>query len=346
MVQVINNCGWVARRALGGFFSGATGCVIAMAVGRAGAAADGMGQSASLTEILAQFPGQHPFATAIAGCFFGTVGGIIERSAYKAILGGWLGMIGGMIGGLAYPMFQNIFQSFHYGFSFSMAGAWCIAGAMVGLSSGLLEGTRSKITAGILGGLIGGGVGGGIGSQMYGALLMEIGGAQTPSWGASRVVELLSGGLIGALMWFALGAAEKLYIFRRRQMVGAIKKVCDFCHFENILKAWYCAQCGSALQVAANREQIQPTPFRGLERVSNAFLFLSWLSSAVGVVMAVVIFLSFAVQDFLFGLFGALIVGLAIYIVSIIFKATAEIIRIGIQVTDRLTRENIITKGG
>ena len=83
-----------------------------------------------------------------------------------------------------------------------------------------------------------------------------------------------------------------------------------------------------------------------MERVSNAFLFLSWLSSAVGVVMAVVIFLSFAVQYFLFGLFGALIVGLAIYIVSIIFKATAEIIRIGIQVTDRLTRENIITKGG
>lgn len=346
MAQVINNCGWVARRALGGFFAGSTGCLIAMAVVRAGAAADGSGASRSLTEVLAQFPGQQPFATAIAGCFFGVVGGIIERSAYKSLLGGGLGLIGGLIGGLSYSIFENLFRGQLYGFSLAMAGAWSIAGAMVGLSSGLLEGTRSKITAGIVGGLLGGAVGGGVGSQMYGALLMEIGAMQSPAWAASRAIEMLSGGIIGALMWFSLGAAEKLYIFRRRQMVGATKKVCDFCHFENVLKAWYCGQCGSALQVAANREQIQPTPFRGLERVSNAFLFLSWLSSSVGVVMGIVIFVSFAVQNFLFGLFGALIVGLVIYIVSILFKAAAEMIRIGIQVTDRLSRENVTTKGG
>lgn len=342
MAKIINNCGWVARRALGGFVAGGTGCLLSIAVSRATLVMDPSANiSQDFSGLLKFFPGQMPFATAIAGCFIGTVGGMIERSAYKSFLGGILGAMGGSIGGFVYPLFEVLFKGQLYAYSFSMASTWCIVGAMVGLTSGLLEPARSKVLAGILGGLIGGGLGGGIGSQMYGAILMEIANVGKSPWMAGRLLEFVSGGIIGILVWFFLGFAEKLYIFRRRQLVESTKKLCDFCHGENALNAWYCAQCGSALQVAATREQIRVTPYRGLERVSNAFHFLSWLSATVGVVTAIVVFLSFLIQNFLFALFGAILVALVVYIISIIFKAMADIIKMGIQVSEKLTRENL-----
>lgn len=340
MAKIFNNCGWVARRALGGFFAGGMGWIISIAVARVNFITSKGTGSPTLTEWLSFFPGQSHFSCAIAGCFLGTVGGMIERSAYKAFLGGLLGMIGGLLGGFSYPLFEKFFSGGLYAYSFSMASVWSIAGAMVGLTSGLLEGTKSKIVAGILGGWIGGALGGGIGSQMYGAMLMEIGNVEKNPWIIGRLLEAISGGIVGLHVWFFLGFAEKLYIFRRRQLIETSKKVCDFCHAENPLNGWYCAQCGSALQVAATGEQIQPTLFRGLERVSNAFQFLSWLSATVGVVTAIVVFLSFLIQNFLFALFGSLLVALIIYMISIIFKALADAVRMGIQITDKLSREN------
>lgn len=339
MARIVNNSAWVARRALGGFFAGAMGWLIAIAVSRVGFVTGGGGDHPSFTQILDFFPGQTPFPSAIAGCFIGTVGGMIERSAYKSFLGGLLGAIGGTLGGFSYPLVEGLLKGNIYAYSFSMASVWCITGAMVGLTSGLLEGTRSKILAGIGGGLIGGALGGGIGSQMYGAMLMSLGSPDKTPWLLSRALEFLAGGIVGVHVWFCLGFAEKLYIFQRRQLVEATKKVCDFCHFENTLNAWYCGQCGSALQVAATREQIRVTPFRGLERVSNALQFLSWLSATTGVVLAVVIFLSFLIQNFLFSVFGSLLVALSIYMISILFKAMSDTVKMGIQVSEKM-REN------
>ncbi len=340
VAKVIGNFGWVARRALSGFSAGAVGCTVAIAIARTlqfeSVSTDAFART------LDYFPGQIPLSTAVAGCFIGTVGGMIERSTYKCFLGGILGALGGLLGSLSYPHFKQIFTGYLYSYSFSMAGAWGIAGAMLGLTSGILEGTKSKILAGTIGGLVGGMLGGGVGAQMYGAMLIEIHGRENLSWAVGRSLELCAGGVVGVLQWFVLGIAEKLYIFKRRQLGESSKKVCDHCQSENGLRAWYCATCGAALQVAATRDQITVTPFRGLELISNAFQYLSWLSATTGVVMAVVVFISFITQNFIFAVFGSLLVGLIIYIVAVIFKGLADSIRMGIQVSEKLSKENVV----
>lgn len=340
VAKMIGNFGWVARRSLGGYFAGAVGCTVAIAVARTmqfeSASTD------AFARMLDYFPGQIPVSTAVAGCFIGAVGGMIERSTYKCFLGGILGALGGMLGSLAYPHFKQIFTGYLYNYSFSMAGAWGITGAMLGLTSGILEGTKSKILAGTLGGLVGGMIGGGVGAQMYGAMLVEIHGRENLSWTIGRGLELASGGVVGVLQWFVLGIAEKLYIFKRRQLVEGSKKVCDHCHTENGLRAWYCAHCGAALQVAATRDQISVTPFRGLELISNAFQYMSWLAATTGVVLAVVVFMSFIAQNFIFAVFGSLLVALVIYIVAVIFKGLSDSIRMGIQVSEKLSKENVV----
>ena len=333
LAKVINNCGWVARRALGGFFAGGLGFLLALAVSRI--LRFQSGASLSFPQFLELFPGQSAFPSAIGACFVGTVGGMIERSAYKCFLGGLLGAGGGAIGSIAYPFFEKLFRGQLYHYSLSMGGSWALAGAMIGFSSGLLEGTKRKMTVGTLGGLVGGAIGGAIGSQMYGAMLMEAGGMDSIPWAVGRTIELLSGGIVGISLWSFLGLSEKLYIYRRRQLAQADSKVCDQCLCENGLRAWYCAQCGAALQVAASREQIRVTPFRGIERISNAFQFLAWLSATAGVVTAAVIFLAFLAQNFLFAFFGSLLVALVVYILSTFFRALADALRMGMQLAEK-----------
>jgi len=335
VAQIIHNCGWIARRALGGFFAGGMGWLISIAVSRT--VELDHANAASFVEMLDLFPGKSILSCAIAGCFIGTVGGMIERSAYKSFLGGLLGVIGGLLGGLAHPAFDNLFKGQLYAYSFSMSGSWALTGAFVGLTSGMLEGTRNKILIGIAGGLIGGLLGGGISSQMYGALLMEVPSLEKLPWFAGRLIEFGVGGIVGVIIWSMIGLSEKLYIFKRRQLLEASKKVCDNCHTENILNAWYCSQCGSALQVAASREQIQVTPYRGLERIANALQFLSWLSATTGIVTVLVVFLSFLLQNFLFALFGSLLVALVVYIISVLLKSAAETVRIFMQLTEKLS---------
>lgn len=340
VARIINNFGWVARRSLGGYFSGAVGCMLSIAVART-LNFDTSPQDA-FARMLDFFPGQIPTTTAIAGCFVGAVGGMIERSTYKCFLGGVLGGLGGVLGSLAFPHFKQIFAGYLYNYSFSMAGSWAITGAMLGLTSGILEGTRSKILVGTLGGLLGGLLGGGVGSQMYGALLIEIHDHENISWTVGRGLELASGGVLGVLTWFVLGTTEKLYIFKRRQLGKGAEKICDLCQSENALRAWYCANCGAALQVAASRDQITVTPYRGLELIANAFQFMSWLSATTGVVMGVVVFSSFIVQNFIFAVFGSLLVSLVIYILAVIFKGLSDSVRMGIQLTEKLSKENVI----
>ena len=331
--QIIQNFGWIGRRSLGGFFSGGVAWVLAIAVSRT-LYFTGHGD-VTFTTLLDFFPGKFPVTSGVAGAIIGTVGGMIERSAYKTLLGGLLGALGGFLGALAYPLFEKIFLGQKYAFCLSMAGSWAVASAFVGLTSGLLEGTRRKILVGVLGGILGGALGGGIGSQMYGAILMEMGSSDKMSWAIGRVLEFLGGGVVGVLIWFFIGMTEKLYIFRRRRLVAATHKICDHCSVENGLNAWYCAGCGSALQEAAAREQMHVTPYRGLERLSDAFLFLSWLAASVGVVTTVVLLVSLARQNILFAVFGSLLVGLGIYSLSILFKAVSDTIRIGMKSTDK-----------
>ena len=333
VVLWIANGAWVARRALGGLFTGAIGCVISFAVLRTISFQGGM--QYGMNDLLNFFPGQSLASTAILGCFVGAVGGMIERSVYKSFLGGFLGACGGLLAGVFIPFLHRVFDHQLYGYSFTTAGAWAVAGSLVGLASGMLEGTKNKMVVGAIGGFLGGALGGGIGSQLYGALLMEVEGINYSSWILGRLVEFVSGGVIGAGIWLFLGIAEKLYIFRRRQLLENEKKVCDFCHAENGIRAWYCAQCGSAIQVAATRDQIRATPFRGLERVANAFQFLSWLSATTGCITAVVVFFCFILQNFLFALFGSVTVGLGVYVLVIFFKAISDLIKLVVSAVDR-----------
>jgi hypothetical protein len=78
MAKIINNFGWVARRSLGGFFAGALGWILAIAVSRT--IQFESVSTVSLTQLLDFFPGRTVVPSAIAGCFIGTVGGMIERS--------------------------------------------------------------------------------------------------------------------------------------------------------------------------------------------------------------------------------------------------------------------------
>src|SRR5207247_3882503 len=89
MARAINNCGWIARRALGGFFAGGIGWILAIAFSRT-ASFDGT-KPLAFSDLLNFFPGGQALSGAIAGCFIGAVGGMIERSAYKSFLGGILG---------------------------------------------------------------------------------------------------------------------------------------------------------------------------------------------------------------------------------------------------------------
>jgi len=167
-------------------------------------------------------------------------------------------------------------------------------------------------------------------------MLMEVQLNQGIPWLIGRIFEFVSGGIVGVNIWFFIGFAEKLYIFRRRQLLEATKKICDYCQSENVLNAWYCAKCGSALQVAASYEKMHVTPYRGLERLSNAFNFMSWLAATSGILVAIVIFISFLFSNVLFGIFGSLIAGLIVYMVAILFKAASDTIRMGINISDKL----------
>ena len=58
------------------------------------------------------------------------------------------------------------------------------------------------------------------------------------------------------------------------------------------------------------------------------------------VITAIVIFISFLLQNFLFALFGSLLVALVIYMVSIIFKALSDSVKMGIQIAEKMARPN------
>ncbi|MBN1622263.1 MAG: hypothetical protein JW871_06705 [Endomicrobiales bacterium] len=310
LIHLSTNFGWIWRRSWAGFVAGFIGWIIVFVITRI------IGQNAS--PVL-----NNLFGGMICGVFLGTVGGIIEESAYKAFRGGILGTIGGGIGGFLNIPISRMFEGDRFALPFSILLTWAIGGAFIGATSGLFEQNKKKIYAGISFGLVGGAIGGLLGSLFYGSIHFEF---RPESWFALRLIEGFSGGLVGAVLWFFIGFIEKLYIFNRREDPKLEKKTCDYCGKTNTLTSWYCVVCGHSLQVAAPRKKIVVTPYRGMERVVHALTFLSWLFGVTGVITTPVIFLIFLTQDIVLAVISLVLAILVSYFMVVGFRFMADLL--------------------
>ncbi|HCJ67541.1 MAG TPA: hypothetical protein DHV62_09570 [Elusimicrobia bacterium] len=310
LVHLATNFSWVWRRSWAGFASGFIGWIIVFVIMRI------VGEN--INPIVKDL-----FGGMICGVFLGTVSGIIEESAYKAFLGGILGTLGGALGGVLNLPLKDIFQSSDFLSSLTIFATWAIGGTFIGATSGIIERNKKKIFAGVLFGLIGGGIGGFLGSVFYGSILIQF---NPQGWLIKRLVEGASGGLVGAVLWFFIGIIEKLYIFHRREDPKLEKKVCASCGKQNQLKFWYCVSCGHPLPTAAPRQKMVLTPYRGMERVVNSFVFLSWLFGVTGVITIPVIFFVFLIQDVILAFIIAILLILSTYLLVVFFRFLADIL--------------------
>ncbi|HAM39671.1 MAG: hypothetical protein A2474_02505 [Elusimicrobia bacterium RIFOXYC2_FULL_34_12] len=306
----VGTLSWIMRRALGGMFAGIIGWILSIALSRT------IGSSSSMIVHLV-------VGGAIGGAFLGNVGGIIEHSSYKAFLGGILGCIGGILGGLINRPLYDYFSAHTMAYSISHSFSWSIAGLFIGATSGLIEKNINKVIVGVVAGFIGGAIGGGLGSGLYVSLVLDI---SRPNWITARFVEAIAGAVVGMNLWFVLGLVEKIYIFDRKQLRDETEKICDFCNAHNSLKAWYCKNCGKALQVSASVEKLKITPYRSLERIANAFKFISWLSAVAGVVLVIIIFIFLLFKNPFFAVFVSIALAILVYIISVLLNGTSEVI--------------------
>lgn len=310
LVHFSLNFSWMWRRSWGGFASGFIAWIIVFIISR----------------MLKQDIGPvmvNLFSGMICGVFLGTVGGIIEESSYKAVVGGLLGTVGGALGGMLNIPLREMVQSDVRLIPLSILATWAVGGGFIGATSGVIERSRKKIAAGALFGFIGGGIGGFLGSAFYGSVLMQF---EPQGWFTGRLAEGLSGGLVGAVLWLSIGLIEKLYIFRRVENPTIDKKVCAHCGRENSLRFWYCLNCGYVLPTAAPRQKIVVTPFRGMERIVNALKFMSWLFGATGIITTPVIFLVFLMQDVFLACISALFFILFTYLMVVGFRFAADLL--------------------
>lgn len=317
LVHISMDFAWIWRRSWGGFVAGFIGWIIVFVISRM--------VKQNIGDMMTNV-----FCGMISGAFLGTAGGIMEESAYKSLLGGIFGSIGGAIGGfLAIPI-MHLLQGSEKMFSLSVLLTWAIGGAFIGATSGTIERSRKKIIAGVLFGFLGGAAGGFLGSIFYGSIHLEF---QPQSWVASRISEGLSGGLVGAVLWFFVGLIEKLYIFRRREPAKLDKKVCEFCGKHNALKFWYCVSCGYVLQTAAPIQKMAITPFRGIERIINSFKFMSWLFGVTGVIVTPIVFLIFLLQDIVLALISVVFFILFSYLMVVCFRFVADMFSCVIKIS-------------
>ncbi|MGA2090876.1 MAG: hypothetical protein ABSH12_05370 [Endomicrobiales bacterium] len=310
IVQLMLDFSWIWRRSWAGFSSGFFGWIIVFIISRM--IRQDMGMMVN-----------NLFSGMICGVFLGTVGGIIEESGYKAFCGGILGTVGGALGGIVNIPLASFLQGYEGFFPLSVLVTWAIGGAFIGATSGVIERDRKKILAGIAFGCVGGALGGYLGSAFYGSAMAEF---APQSWIGHRLAEGLSGGLLGAILWFFIGIIEKLYIFRRREDPRLNKKVCDSCGADNPLQSWYCSLCGKVLQFAAPRQKIVVTPYRGIERITNAVRFLSWLFGVTGVITTPVIFVIFLMQNICLACISAIFSILFTYLMVVGFRFIGDLL--------------------
>ena len=266
--------------------------------------------------------GEHIVLTAaLGGIFLGGVEGMIEESFLKTVRGAAAGCLGGIVGALLGLWILHLSN----GASGTLAiiVTWAVAGLFIGLSSARPERRGGRMAAGGIVGFIGGGLGGWLGYQMYASLTDML---KDGPWGAKRMIEGATGAILGALLWFVMGLVGKLIILRRRKIENVSYKECDLCHHTNVLKAWYCANCGAILQVAAPPEKLDISKRQALSRFISACQYLGRLVALTSVVVAVLAaFFLGAINTFL-GLFGLLATALIGYISYVLFNALAEVL--------------------
>lgn len=317
--KALNATGWLLRRSLGGFFCGAVGWILAQALSRAA----GISISEDFHYLL---------GGAVSGLFLGIAAGVMERSLLKVMAGGALGLLAGAVGGLINPPLQRLWAEAarpEVGFLVGHAAHWALAGAFIGATSGLFERSLFRSLIGALFGAFGGALAGALATDVFQQLSYEAAASGTlffihSSWIQGRLTEAIAGGSIGAGLWFCVGIAEKFIIFRRTLMAQGGLKKCLTCNHENDISSRYCGLCGRALQSAAPREQLLPTAHRGLERLANGLIFLSWLFRVVGVVSACVVFGISLFVSLPYALFWALLTGLASYLLVTLSSALAD----------------------
>ncbi len=259
---------------------------------------------------------------ALGGLFLGTVEGMMEESTLKTLVGGLIGLLGGFLGATLGAWVLRSVTSSSSGMT-AVVSTWAVAGLAIGMVSAWLERKPARILAGAAAGLLGGALGGWLGYQMY-ASLTDI--AKPGLWGLKRAIEGSTGAILGAVLWFVLGMAEKVYIFKRRTLKSGEKKVCELCHETSAMNAWYCAQCGTVLQVAASPENLELPKRRSLARLISACQFLGRLSGTASVVIAVLAAGFLGSINFFLGLFGMLVAALGGYILYILFNGLAELL--------------------
>jgi hypothetical protein len=295
---------WVLRRSLAGMSTGLVGWFVIPAAARAAGNA------------LPQW-GHLLMSGAIGGFFLGTVEGMVEESSVKTVRGGLIGALGGLLGGLLSSL---LLSTTNAGMS-AVVLAWSITGATIGASSVWMERRANRILMGFLAGLVGGALGGWLGYQMY-ASLSEM--AKSDSWLLKRCIEGTTGAVFGAILWFVVGVTEKMWIFKRRVATNISYKECDRCQHTNVLKAWYCANCGALLQVSAPPEKLQISKREALARVIGACKFLAQLCAMTGAAVSCLSAIFLTSINIFLGLFGLLAISLLAYFLYTLLYAVAD----------------------
>jgi hypothetical protein len=310
LVRLRDHFYWILRRAEAGFCSGVVAWIFIPALSRVLAH-----DTTSLVYFLS--------TGVLGGTFLGSVDGMVEESAPKTVRGALLGGAGGVVGGLLFTWINGQLapDQIHWGFFLF----WAVPGAAIGLTSALWERKPLKITAGALSGFIGGGIGGALGNMMYYTAIREF--APT-HWYSIRLIEGFSGGLIGVTLWFAIGAAERFVIFKRRIVEGAEGKSCDLCTRKSPLNMWYCTFCGSVLQQAAPPGKLQLSSYTTLARIREMFLFLSRLSATTGIIAGVFAFILLLPVNFFLALVAVVLVAVASYSLLLLFSSFSETLQI------------------
>jgi len=189
---------WVLRRSSAGFTAGLIAWVFVPIVSR-----------------VLSMSGVSPFHDFLiglmGGAFLGCVDGMVEESTPKTIRGAVLGGLGGGLGGFLFFYLKGLWPDKNV--LWAIFVHWAIAGAFIGMVSAQWEGKARKLYIGMASGFLGGGIGGYLGASVHVYLVQSY---EPQSWLLQRFLEALIGGLIGVSLWFSLGLAERLYIFKRR----------------------------------------------------------------------------------------------------------------------------------
>ena len=146
-----------------------------------------------------------------------------------------------------------------------------------------------------------------------------------------RFYESLNGGIIGVVLWFSIGTAERFIIFERRPLGDKTHKHCDFCEHQNPLNTWYCSNCGSVLQWAALSTKLNLSPYTMLDRLQQWFRFLSRLSATAGVIAGLVVFFVCLPIEPFFAFVATVLVAAISYFLLVIFSSLGEGISILIR---------------